>query len=217
MVFVVCAPVLAQAPPLGGSSQAARNQLNPLSAAEQQAAERIATGDSRVREFTAAARTRVVYVELANVKPEPDGISRRDAGGSRFAEVLQYRYNDDSGLRILVDLQRKEVRAVERLEGGSVPLTRADLEDAVKLALASPEVRELLGSEARQYVVPAPAATKNPPYAIRALLVQSLAENDPCYRRRCVHLFFQRRGAYLTGAAIVDLTENRVRIERGVR
>jgi len=193
-----------------------RGELDPLTDTERQLAERIANEDVRVRELAGKERVRLVYVELANVKFGKESDSD-DAPAGRFAEVLQYRYDNDSGVLTLVDLQRRAVRDVERVEGSAVPLTREDLEDAVKLALDSGEVRALLGREASQYVVPPPSAKENPPYAIRALLVHSHAEKDPCFRHRCVHLFFQQRTAYLTDSAIVDLTERRVSIQKGAR
>ena len=193
-----------------------RGELDPLSDSERRLAERIVTDDARVRELVGKERVRLVYVELANVKfgteKDPD-----EARAGRFAEVLQYRYDNDSGVRTLVDLDKHAVRDVERVEGSAVPLTREDLEEAVKLALDSSEVRTLLGREASQYVIPQPSAKKNPPYAIRALLVHSQSRKDPCFRRRCVHLFFQQRDAYLTDSAIVELTERRVRIQKGER
>lgn len=220
VAFVLCSAVTAQeaakksaaAPP-----PKARAPLDPLSADERRRAERVAQGDARVSSLVGAGRVRMVYVELTSDKPEGEPRAGTRSPSGRFAEVLQYRYDDDSGVRTLVDLQRNEVRAVERVEGSAVPLTRQDLDEAVKLALSSGEVKELLGREAGQYVAPPPSAPKNPPYAIRPLLVHAVAENDPCYRRRCVQLFFQSRGAYLIDSAIVDLTERGVRIERGAR
>jgi len=207
--LLLCEIAGAQAPVPKGVGQAL---LDPLTAAERRSAERLATADGRVRELIATTRTRLVYVEWATDKPEADS-----AAASRLAEVLHYRYEDDSGVRTLVDLTRKEVRAVERVEGNVVPLAREDLDDAVKLALDNAEVKELLGEEASRYVAPVASAKKNPPYAIRALLVHSDMESDPCFRRRCVHLFFQRRGGYLIDSAIVDLRERRARVERGTR
>lgn len=221
VAFVLCSTAIAQEPTKkaaaapGAASQMA--PLNPLTAAERRRAERIAMDDARVSEFVGTGRIRLVYVELASEKPDGEPPAERELPPGRFAEVLQYRYDNDSGVRTLVDLRRNEVRDVDRIDGSAVPLTREDLDEAVKLALDSGEVKELLGREARQYVAPLPSATKNPPYAIRALLVHSLADNDPCYRHRCVHLFFQRRGAYLIDSAIVDLTERRLRIERGTK
>lgn len=218
LVLLAACGTAALAQPAGprGAAQAPRQPLDPLSAAEQQAAGRLAAADPRVRELAGGGRVRLVYVELANVKAEADD-APGDAPRGRHAEVVQYRYDDDSGIRALVDLGRGQVRAVERIDGGSVPLTQADLDEAVALALGSAEVRELLGSEAKRYVAAAPGATKNPPYAIRALLVHASADGEPCFRQRCVHLFFNRMGAYLTDTAIVDLTGRGVRIERAKR
>lgn len=228
-MFAVCSMAVAQEPPKKAvtappsASQAAatdrpvRGPLDPLTAAERRRAEGIAAGSARVRDLAGPGRVRLVYVELASEKPAGEPTVAGESRAGRFAEVLQYRFDNDSGIRTLVDLQRNEVRDVERVDGSAVPLTRADLDEAVKLALDANEVRELLGREARQYVAPLPSATKNPPYAIRALLVHSFADNDPCYRHRCVHLFFQRSNAYLIDSAIVDLTDRRVRIERGTR
>lgn len=194
-----------------------RAALDPLTAAERRLAEGIAGEDARVRRLAGDGRVRLAYVELATPKIEGDRRGGDDEPRGRYAEVLQYRFEDDSGVRSLVDLEKRAVLDVQRVEGNAVPLTREDLQEAVKLALDSGEVRTLLGREAARYVVAEPAATENPPYAIRALLVHSHARRDPCFRRRCVHLFFQQRDAYLTDSAIVDLTERRVRIQPGER
>lgn len=221
VALVLCSTAIAQEsakkPPAPPPAKAARAPLDPLTADERRRAERIVQGDARVSSLLGPGRVRTVYVELTSDKPEGEPRAAAKSPSGRFAEVLQYRYDDDSGVRTLVDLQRNEVRALERVEGAVVPLTRQDLDDAVKLALDSGEVRELLGREAGRYVAPPPSAPKNPPYAIRPLLVHAIAENDPCYRRRCVQLFFQRRGAYLIDSAIVDLTQRSVRVEKGTR
>jgi hypothetical protein len=192
-----------------------RAYLDPLTDAERRLAEGVAREDARVRKLAGDGRVRLVYVELAT--PKFDGKRRKgnDELQGRYAEVLQYRFDDDSGVLTLVDLEKRAVLDVQKVEGGAVPLTREDLEEAVKFALDSDEVRKLLGREASQYVAPEPSAPENPPYAIRALLVHSHDRKDPCFRHRCVHLFFQQRNAYLIDTAIVDLTERRVQIQRG--
>ena len=123
----------------------ARANARPSRSAEDDGtplAERVANEDARVR-------------ELAGNGPRPAGLCRTgecrnserkgrdsdDAPAGRYAEVLQYRYDNDSGVLTLVDLEKRAVRDVERVEGSAVPLTREDLEEAVKLALDSGEVQ----------------------------------------------------------------------------
>lgn len=199
------------------TSAQTRAPLDPLSDAERRLAEGVVGEDARVRKLAGDGRVRLVYVELATPKTDGKRRGRDDAPRGRYAEVLQYRFDDDSGVLSLVDLRKRAVLDVQRVEGGAVPLTREDLEEAVKLALDAGEVRKLLGDEASRYVVPEASAADNAPYAIRALLVHSHDRKDPCYRRRCVHLFFQQRNAYLTDSAIVDLTERRVSLQPGER
>ena len=154
-------------------------------------------------------------MELASEKPAGERLRRASRVQAVSRKSLQYRFDNDSGVRTLVDLQRNEVRDVERVDGSTVPLTRADLDEAVKLALDASEVRELLGRGELSPVCSAStaSATKNPPYAIRALLLHSFADNDPCHvSLRALILSTQQR-LFPTDSAIVDLTERRVRIE----
>lgn len=194
-----------------------RDYLNPLTDAERELAVRIARDDARVREMAGDGLVRLVYVELSTVKSTRPNRRGESQAAGRFAEVLQYRYDGDTGVLALVDLGKRKVDAVERVEGGAVPLTQEDLKEAVRLALDDADTRALLGHEASRYVVPDPAATESPPYAIRALLVHAYDERDSCFRRRCVQLFFQQRDAYLIDSAVVDLTGRQVRILKGER
>jgi hypothetical protein len=197
--------------------------LDPLTPAERQQAESVARADARVKELLGGGRSRLVYVDFIAVKRSdtgaaPDSPTSVDVG--RSAEVVFYRYDDDSGVRAVVDLQKKAVIQAERVDSGEVPLNNEELSESFALALKNDAVRSLLGPEAKSFRVAEPAAPAKgaaPTNIIRGLRVVATSDSDPCWKRRCVQLFFRRGDVYLIDSVVVDLTTQQSRVERGQR
>jgi hypothetical protein len=135
--------------------------------------------------------------------------------------VIFFRFDGEMGVRAIVDLSRKSVGEVSRLSSREVPMTQTDLAEAWNLASRNAEVREALGADAQKFQVEgrlAPGLAVHPRYAVEALRLEVVADNDPCYKHRCLYLLFRRGGDYLMKpSVVVDLSAQSVRIERRER
>jgi len=213
-LFIATRVLAVQPPP-------SRAPLDPLTPAERKVAEDVSRADSRVKELLGAGRNRLVYVDFIAIKPAdastaPDSPTKPLPIG-RHAEVTFYRYDDDSGVRAIVDLQKRAVVQAARIESAEVPLNAEDLSEALALALKNDAVVSLLGADAKTFRVGDGARGVRPRNIVRGLRVVATSDRDPCWQRRCVQLFFRRGDVYLTDSVVVDLTQQQVRIERGQR
>jgi hypothetical protein len=188
--------------------------LDPLTPAERAVAEQAARAAPAVREFLSRGRTRLIYVDFIAYKRDP----KLAEPTGRFADVLFYGYDDDIGLRALVDVEARSVVDVTRMPGRSVPLTFEEVEEASQLALASREVARLLGERAGSFrPARGPAAREQiNDNRIEALRTLGSTPDDPCTRDRCVVLFFRTGNRYIAiNQVAVDLTTRRVLVNRG--
>jgi Cu2+-containing amine oxidase len=222
-------PAMAQRTPVpsapleGGKPEQARAlPLDPLTEQETHEAEQVALADSRVQELLGKGRRKTVSVDLTAIKPSQEGVQAAAAGRSipmgRFAVVVFFRYEGEVGVRAVVDLTRRTVTEVARLSGDQVPMNADDLAEAWQLARRDEEVRRALGAEAERYEVertPPKAGATAAAFVVRALRVRGTEEKDPCFRDRCLQLFFSRGNKYLMQpTVIVDLSSQKVYIQR---
>ena len=195
--------------PQTGTSPTGPLPLDPLTRAERATAEQIARSNASVREFLAGDRSRLIYAEFISVKRNPEVAEP----SRRFADVLFYRYKDDSGLRVLVDLGAGTVADIAPVAGRSVPLASAEVEEAARLALADSDVVRLLGERAGSFRVATGPATRAQltENRIEALRTLGTTPDDPCTRDRCLVLFFRAQNRYIAmNQVVVDLTAGRV-------
>jgi len=200
----------------------ARLPLDPLTDDEKRAAERIALADRRVQELLGGGRRQLVSVEVFANKPPREQIEAAAGGRAipmgRFAEVLFLRHEGEVGVRAVVDLPAGAVAEVGQVSGPQVPLTQTDLAEAWQLAAREADVRTALGADVDRFRVaeaPVRGAVVRPRYAVEALPVEAVADNDPCYKHRCLQLLFRRGDAYLMRPiVIVDLSARKVYIDR---
>jgi Cu2+-containing amine oxidase len=200
--------------------------LNPLSVEEKRSAENIAVADSKVMKLLGTGRRQLVSVELFPIKPDAERMAAAAAGLpiplERYAEVVFLRYENEAGVRAIVDLSRRNVIDVTQISADQVPLTDNDLAEASRLALSSPEVKAALGPEAQRFRPPEPETSarsnreaKAEQYIIRGLPLRTQDENDSCWKHRCLQLLFRRGDVYLTRpVVVVDLTAHQVRLEQ---
>ena len=199
--------------------------LDPITAEEKAAAERVALADPRVAELLGTGRRQLISVELLTLKPGKEEMAAAAAGRpiqmGRYAEVVFFRYEGEFGVRAVVDLSRKAVTEVTRLESDQVPLTPDDLAEAFKLALRDTEVRGALGPSAERFRVEGLQKVTGPAgerFIVRGLRVQASEESDPCWKHRCLQLLFRRGDVYLSEpVVVVDLTAQRVLVQRRVQ
>jgi Cu2+-containing amine oxidase len=192
--------------------------LDPLSEEEKHDAVQIALADARVKEMLGTGRHEAASVSLFPQKLPREQVEAAAAGReipmSRTAEVIFFRYEDESGVRVIVDLSHKSASEVSRLSTRDVPMTQTDLAEAWNLASRNAEVRETLGAELQQFQVE--PARQN--YRVEGLRIEAVSDKDPCYKHRCLQLLFRRGADYLVKPiVIVDLTSRDVRIERRER
>ena len=194
--------------------------LDPLTPEETELAARIADSDSRVRESLGAGRVQLIAVEFLALKSpiyretrEPEQLNI-----GRHAAVVFYRYDSDEGVHVVVDLERRAVGEITRMEGRAVPLATAEVAEAFNLALRDERVGGLLGARAGEFRVAGVAGGERAENRVEALRIVAAALKDPCHRHRCLALLFRRPEGYITGTFVtVDLTAQTVRAERTAR
>ena len=192
--------------------------LDPLTDEEIRVAEQVASSEPKVKAALGSGRQRLIQVEFFAQKPTQavDDPERLEIG--RHARVLFYRYADDQGIHVVVDLQRRAVVSVTRIEGRSVPLSAQEIAEAFNLAAKNERVRSLLGEDISGYRVANLAEGDRPERRVEGLRVIGTSTKDPCYRHRCIYLLFHSREGYLVGTTVnVDLTAQTVRVERTIR
>jgi hypothetical protein len=192
--------------------------LDPLTPRERALTDTIARSDARVREFLAGGASRPIGVDFIAVKEQRDSDTRNDLPSRRTAEALFYRYDTNQGLQVLVDIERRAVIDIARVPGESVPINGDEVALAARLALADRRVVRLFGERMPAFRVasgPASLAEINQP-RIEGLRTIAATQDDPCYRRRCIGLFFRVNNRYVqSNRVVVDLVSQRVFIREG--
>lgn len=189
-------PLQGQAPRQQEASGVRRSVMDPLTREEIALAQRVALDDPRVKEMLGSAPRRVAYVEFFAGKANDE----RDVV-IRHAEVVFYVPRENRGVRALVLLERRTVAEVEPVEGDDVPISAEEVAEASALALKSPGLRSLVEGASKEYR----------PEVLRVIATE---ESDPCWKRRCVEVFFRRGRVFVGASAIVDLLSARVLEER---
>ncbi len=187
--------------------------LDPLTAGERAVADTIARADPRVREFLGRGPSRLINVDFIGVKHVADTAQRGEVPPRRNAEALFYRSDRDQGLRVLVDLVGRQVADIAAVPGPSVPLSGDEVALAARLALADSRVVRLFGGELPAFRVATGPATRSGADSARieGLRTVGATPRDPCYRRRCVVLFFRVGNRYVQmNRVVVDLTRQLV-------
>jgi hypothetical protein len=117
---------------------------------------------------------------------------------------------------VLVDLAAARVVDVDRVPSASVPLGRADVELALRIATEDPAVRGLLGERASAFRVlsgPIDEKRANSDY-VEGLRHTGAGPEDPCSRHRCVYLLFNSGGRLILQdrEIVVDLNARQARV-----
>jgi hypothetical protein len=191
-----------------------RGALDPLTPEEQAAAERIARSDARVKQVLGEGNVRLVSAVPVIIKrgESPEKIDVHQ----RTVEVVLFRPEGEVGARVVVNLRQREAASFQRLESRQVPFTSDDLNDAFQIALRTPEVVKAL-PEAQSFrpqsPKPQPEAAA-PENEVTGLPVRSSDPKDPCYRHRCMELFFRHGADFLSMSVNVDLTAKRAALAR---
>jgi Cu2+-containing amine oxidase len=194
--------------------------LDPLTAQEREVATSVARADPRIREFMGNRRARQIYVDFIAVKESRRPDEQNEAPEHRYAEALFYRYDDNLGLRALVDLEARKVVDIARVRGESVPINTEEVEEAARLAQADERVARLFGGKMPEFQVATQPATAEDINAnrIEGLRTLGMSPKDPCQRNRCIVLFFRMQNRYVhMNQVIVDLTSRTVRVRGGAR
>jgi len=192
--------------------------LDPLTASERALTDTIVRSDPRVREFLAGGPSRLINVDFIAVKTPRESDPRNEVPLRRTAEALLYRYDTNQGIRVLVDLERRAVTDMARVPGESVPINSDEVALAAKIALADRRVLQLFGGRMPQFRIASGPATleEGDQPRIEGLRTIGATAEDPCYRRRCVVLFFRVNNRYVQmNRVFVDLISQRVIIREG--
>ena len=191
--------------------------LDPLTPRERALADTIARADPRVREILGRGNSRLIHADFLALKPT-QAPGAAETPPRRSAEVLFYLPDRDEGVRVLVDLAARRVVEQVAVPGQSVPLSSEEVALAARLALADRRVVGLFGTSMPAFhVATAPATRAGVDSArIEGLRTVAATPRDPCFRRRCVVLFFRVGNRYVhMNRVTVDLTGQRVLLSGG--
>ena len=182
----------ARTTPAANVRQQGSQPLDPLTPAERTAAEKLARSDQRAIPLL-SPQAELVSVEFLALKgAETDVIERH-------ADLLFARAERDYGVRVVVRLGTSPAVAdVQRVTAHSIPITRSDVDEAWRVALADAAYVANLGRETARLQV-------------EALRIYSEDPADPCSSGRCFYLMVRDGGLYVPDASvIVDLATRRL-------
>jgi hypothetical protein len=208
---------------LAGPSAGAQEKplpLDPLTPQEREIAASAVRGDRRVTDLLGAQRSRQILVDFISVKRIAETAAQKDQPSHRYAEVLFYRYDGDFGVKSLVDLDTRSVLDVVRVDGRSVPIAAEEIQEAARLALADERVVRLFGGTMPAFRVATQPASREELTGdrIEGLRTLGASPSDPCYRHRCIVLFFRTNNRYVhMNEVVVDLSSQRVLLRGGGR
>jgi hypothetical protein len=212
--------ILLLAAATGLKAQNAPLPLDPLTPQERELAATIARANPTVREFLGAGRSRQINVGFIAVKLAGESDPQSDIPSRRQAEVLLYNYDREQGLRVLVDLAARKVSDVVRVPGQSVPINSDEVALAAGLAVADQRVISLFGDRMPAFRVATHPAARDELQLprIEGLRIVEGRRSDPCYRHRCIMLFFRVDNRYVQmNRVTVDLTTQKVLVREGGR
>lgn len=194
-----CAVIAGGARSDPAAAQPARQALDPLSAEEKAAAERLVRADPRARELLGDGAT-LASIELLAMKGE------RADDSVRHADLLFALPGREFGARAIVSLgATPSIAEFTRVDAKSVPMTDADVQEVWKIALADDGYRRRLDRD---------SAGLKP----EALRIYTDDREDPCFSGRCFYLIVRDGDYYVSkGSATVDLATRRVLTERSPR
>lgn len=220
--LVIWSSVPAEQPSAVASSHVQRQvqPLDPLTPEEIEIAARIANSDAKVKAALGSGRHLLIEVSFLALKsPGYREAEPQKMKIGRHAAVIFYRYDDDIGIHVVIDLEQKAAGEITRLQGTAVPLAYQEVVEAFNLALRNERVRALLGARANEFKVFRPSsAGERSPTRVEGLRVVTSSPGDPCFKHRCVDLLFRLPRGYLAGTSVtVDLTAQTVRVERTLK
>lgn len=198
----------------GPGKPQARQSL-ALSASEKSTMQNTAVADSRIRQIVGTGAVRVIvsdaqpdkYQEIAYLKGETQ------VPPTHHVWAIVFNPATYKAAEVFISLEQNTILKVQEIKAVDVPLTREDIDEALALAKASPDVRQAVGSRVDQFVVVDRSATKSVPFIAQALRVRSSDPNDSCTRDRCLDLLFKTETGYLPLRAAVDLTQHTVTVK----
>ena len=179
------------------------NPLDPLTPAEIALTRELVRADTQVRRIIGDRRNVLAQISFLALKSEGTDTTAptREPVPVRAAMATYYVYDGDFGVRAFVNLAKRAVVVVQRVEEEPIPMAPEEIATAKRLALADSGLRRRLG--------PRPEALR-----VEWLGVTAVDTSDACYHRRCVQLLFRRGRAFLSRpTVIINLTNRTVRTE----
>jgi hypothetical protein len=147
-----------------------------------------------------------VYLTRVEVAiPKDDGnkspeVTQRALG---VVVVTHYRYNNDEAVISTLNLDTKKTLKVVTVRHLPVPLADEELKDARSLAFADAKLKKILKPYGNKVeVVP--------------LVHRAPSKKDPAFGHRVVQLLLRVDSSYLTTRVLVDLTDQKVKVETPV-
>lgn len=132
---------------------------------------------------------------LTSVQTHRNGEAEKKGSFERHAQLTYYRYAEDVGILVYVNLVRQRVIKVEQIQRFPAPFAPEEVQRARTLALNHPQLRKVLEPYRERLTV-------------EVLLMRSPDRRDPRFRHRLAYLLFRVGPRYLTaqGEVLADLT-----------
>lgn len=168
--------------------------------------------DTAARTGSAAPAEEVLLVE----RHQEDKQTYDQGRWSRRADVYVYRYADDTLIHQVYNMDTNQVDQVEQVQGVQLPLTAAESQRALAIALADAKVRPLLDAEFRlitqqDLVSGGQLILKAMTFHADAAPGRDLGEAAQCGIRRCAQLLLAAGdNVALQVIPIVDLSSGKV-------
>lgn len=182
-----------------------------------QAAERVALSDPRMKAILGEGQLRVASGDVEMDKGEAESFLEGTSDRRPTSRVVVTALNVQTNIaaRAVVSVPQYRVLAVERVPADDMPLVRADADDALALAKASPEARNAVGETLALFRILDMGGEERVPFAAEVLPLRFSNPDEPCSVDRCLALIFRTENGYLGVGAHVDLTRRTVTVSGG--
>jgi hypothetical protein len=184
----------------------------PITTEERLLIERAILSDQRVRAIVGEGQPRITTTDVQFDKTEVEAFlaGRSTTPPTRRVTVVLINPQTQQAARAVFEPSQNRVLTVESIAASDVPFLPDEVEQALALAKADPNVRRAVGDSLDRYVILESGNEALVPFAAQALPLRSTDPRDVCSVNRCVDLIFRTENGYLAFRAHVDLTRRTV-------
>lgn len=164
-------------------TRAALSQQPPtkLTTQDSLAIERTTLADARIRAIVGPGQPRVIIAlnEIDKAQAEAFLADTSRPAPTRQVTVVVFNSRTNKAAQAVVGLAEYRILALRSIPVSDVPMVRADADDALVLAKASPAVRSAVGDSLPRFEILNSGEEASVPFAAQGLPVRSTNPNDP--------------------------------------